>query len=1048
MASYGSFETSREVASGHGSVVYAAATAGESGSSFAIKVFALHRQMDEDPESHETLAALVEDLTRSFTNLVTQQKEAAESSRNIAPIFEFGNEGESAWYATRLYPRSVHKIIEGRVALGYEAFFHIIHSVLTGALDLKKTCGRSHGNLKPANVLLGGGAKIREADVVVSDPLPGDEAGGAKFELADLRAIGQIIYQLVRQRELTDESNWLILPIESSAEWTKLFGKHSPAWLTLCNRLLDPALSIDNYDLTQLQADLEPLRPKPPVSGRVLAIAAAAVVLVAVALVFLLHRPTRILVDSDPPGAVVLEAGGQMVKTAQKPAKIVLPPGQHTLTAHYEGLADMVTNFTLDSRETRTIHFGFEYGTVRLESQPAGASVRVEGRELGKTPVTLFQKPGPVTYEFNLGENYENAKVPATIKAYATTNLPAVVLNEISTGGSAAVVTFNSDPDGATLILNGTESGQMTTRKLVPSGKTSLAEARFRDWPPLTTNLVLTPGQQTNVNFNFDYATVRLQSDPPGAYVQVGTNRFGPTPASMICSTGKVVFQFERPGFETTNLTYDIVKGGMFILNPKLVSTNAILEITSDPAPALITAAWQNTRQQLGYTAANSALVTNLPPGTYTITAHFGDLEDKVIIKTAPKGVPTPFKFDFDYGTVQLNSEPPNAAITAGPNHLGAAPQQVLQRPGVPYAYRFSAPDYEPFEASNVIVGVKMSESVKATLLPAIVPVTLSSDPPSAVLFDESGNSLGSVDQVQKLRWGNYKLTAKYPGLDPVYTDLPVPKNGGAQHVFQFSYGTASITSAPPGLVILDPAGKKLGVTPLNLPVKLGPVSYQLVYDNKLTNIATVIHSGLNLFGASFGGKVFTSSIGMPLAFVEKLPPAGPGGKEGGYVAKYEVTQAEYEKVMGINPSLFQGDPRRPVENVTWTDATQFCQKLNEQEKNALPEGMHYALPTEAQWRFFAEGAGKEGAVVGRIKPDDTTAPVGSTQVPNKYGLYDVLGNVWEWCDGPEADKPMRGWAYNSTGGFTGTFDLEMKSRGNPTLMKSKEIGFRVVLVP
>src|SRR5258708_9900309 len=154
MASYGSFETSREVASGHGSVVYAAARAGESGSAYAVKVFALHGQMDEDAESHETLAALVEDLTRSLTNLVTQQKAAAESSRNIAPIFEFGNEGESALYVTPLYPRSVHKIIEGRVAPRYEAFLQIINSLLPGAPHLKKTCGRSHSNLKPSNAPL------------------------------------------------------------------------------------------------------------------------------------------------------------------------------------------------------------------------------------------------------------------------------------------------------------------------------------------------------------------------------------------------------------------------------------------------------------------------------------------------------------------------------------------------------------------------------------------------------------------------------------------------------------------------------------------------------------------------------------------------------------------------------------------------------------------------------------------------------------------------------------------------------------------------------
>jgi formylglycine-generating enzyme required for sulfatase activity len=116
-------------------------------------------------------------------------------------------------------------------------------------------------------------------------------------------------------------------------------------------------------------------------------------------------------------------------------------------------------------------------------------------------------------------------------------------------------------------------------------------------------------------------------------------------------------------------------------------------------------------------------------------------------------------------------------------------------------------------------------------------------------------------------------------------------------------------------------------------------------------------------------------------------------------------------------------------------------------EKSSLPAGLHYGLPTETQWRFFAEGTLPKDSVVKRSDAEGT-APVGSTQAPNKFGLYDVLGNVWEWCDGAGDDKTMRGWAYDSTGGFTGTFDLENKSKGNATLMKTKEIGFRAVLIP
>ncbi len=1047
MASYGSFETDREVASGHGSVIYSAHKAGETGSSYAVKTFSLERDIGADQESHEALAPLLEGLARSFTEHVTLQKTAAESSKNLAPIFEFGNDGESAWYVTRLYPRTVRKVIEGRVALSYEAFYHVIRSVVAGVQDLKRICGRPHGNLKPTNVLIGGGARIREAEVVISDPLPGSEADSGRYELADLRAIGQIIYQLVRKRELTDESNWLILPIETSAEWTNLFGKNTPAWLTLCNRLLDPGLSLENYDLTKLEADLAPLQPKPPVSRGMLVIAGAAVVALAVGLFFLLNRPTRMMVESNPAPAVILENGREVARTLPgKPAKLPnFPPGEHTLTAHYEGLDDVATNFTLAKGETRTVRFNFEFGTARLESQPSGASVRVEGQELGKTPLTLHQKPSSKTYEFNLGENFETAKVPVTIKLNETTNL-SVVLKQLSTGGTEAIVTFNSDPDGAILFINGANIGEMTTRRSVASGVTNRIEARFRDWPPVTTNLVLTPGPQPDVNISFDYGTVRLQSDPPGAFVHVGTNQFGPTPVTMISATGPVVFQFGRPGYDGTNVTYTVVKGSTITPEPvKLASTNAILEITGDPLPQVITV--KGARSQQVYTnSRNPLVISSLAPGDFTISAHFGDLDDQTLTKSAPKGVPTPFAFNLDYGTAQLASDPPDATIMSGANRVGTAPQKFIQKPGKPYSYTFTTPDYERYE-TNVTVDAKASGNVLAKLVRNKVNVALNSDPPSAVLIDGSDN-LGAVEQNQKLRWGDHRLTATYPGLDPVSTNLAVARSGDTRFTFQFNYGTVAITSAPPGAVIIDAAGQRIGLTPTNLHLKPGPAHYLLVYNSKTNdlNAVTVQRGFTNWQGASLGPPEIISSIGMELVWVDKLPAATAGGKDGGYAGKYEVTQAEYEKVMKANPSQFKGDPHRPVESVSWSEAMEFCQKLNDVDKGVAPAGMHYGLPSEAQWRFFAEGALPKDGIVKRSDTEGT-APVGSTGVPNKYGLFDIIGNVWEWCDGAGDDKPMRGCAFNSIGGLATPLNIEASSRVN-LVLKRPDVGFRVVLTP
>jgi formylglycine-generating enzyme required for sulfatase activity len=116
-------------------------------------------------------------------------------------------------------------------------------------------------------------------------------------------------------------------------------------------------------------------------------------------------------------------------------------------------------------------------------------------------------------------------------------------------------------------------------------------------------------------------------------------------------------------------------------------------------------------------------------------------------------------------------------------------------------------------------------------------------------------------------------------------------------------------------------------------------------------------------------------------------------------LGKYEVTQGQWVKVMGNNPSSFKGDDRLPVEQISWNDAQGFVMKLN-----TLNDGYRYRLPTEAEWEYAARG-GADGPYYGNLdaiawydsNSGSKTHPVGQKQ-PNGYGLYDMLGNVWEWC--------------------------------------------------
>ncbi len=295
--------------------------------------------------------------------------------------------------------------------------------------------------------------------------------------------------------------------------------------------------------------------------------------------------------------------------------------------------------------------------------------------------------------------------------------------------------------------------------------------------------------------------------------------------------------------------------------------------------------------------------------------------------------------------------------------------------------------------------------------------------------------------------------------------------------------------------------GKTGPVSPASAVEPSSPVP-EAEYENELApldaaasggDIWQLLHDAADLAGEpedepkfSDAAPVITSSIGMKLVLI----PAGkfwmgspPSDPDAGFEEKPQhrvwiskpfylgatlVTQEQYERVMDLNPSEFEGDPPRPMETVKLSDAIEFCRRLGE------IDGRSYRLPTEAEWEYACRAGtttrwsfGNDESALGKhawyaSNSGGTTHPVAQKK-PNAWGLYDMHGNVWEWCtDWYDGEYYASAASVDPTGPGTGSRRVVRGGSWNGGLQYcrsasriggapggwSNNLGFRVVTAP
>jgi formylglycine-generating enzyme required for sulfatase activity len=363
-----------------------------------------------------------------------------------------------------------------------------------------------------------------------------------------------------------------------------------------------------------------------------------------------------------------------------------------------------------------------------------------------------------------------------------------------------------------------------------------------------------------------------------------------------------------------------------------------------------------------------------------------------------------------------------------------------------------------------------------AKLLPESTTVSILSDPPGAEFFTEDGTPLARDKRnsaVFSVPRGLKKVVARHTQLGSLTNQFESRADGGEPLRFNFAYGTLVLTNLPASATLYEGNSRIGAATDGGVYQRPGSHQYSLRGPAASQELQLTIQPGFNYLRLATSEKSWKNNIGMWFAWVPNLPGGGawPGQSvAGGWVGISEVTQGQYKRMDGTNPSVYrQGGDNYPVENVTWDQAMNYCRWLTSTGASECG-GWRYTLPSDEQFNAFGGDADRVARVTAEGRMNSTMEdvflpaqrapripaqqnlnnarahpePVASTKQPNLYGLYDVVGNVWEWLAGPGGkDNSYAGGSYLNFSQKT----IGVRAR-EKSAQKGPGIGFRVILVP
>ena len=592
-----------------------------------------------------------------------------------------------------------------------------------------------------------------------------------------------------------------------------------------------------------------------------------------------------------------------------------------------------------------------------------------------------------------------------------------VYIMELTTGRVTTIVeneqiasqwlVVNTEPAGADIYIDDQPANQTPYQNELPVGKHTYRLTHDLYLPTAgVVNLTADKKEKVTVTLKPDFGTLKILTTPEsGAMVSLDGQ---PTGKVTPCTLEEV-----KSGEHTITLRLNMYKmatekvtmqpGGNLSLPVVLAPTFAGVTVNTNPLSDIYIA---------GERKGSGTWEGRLLPGIYNFEARKEKYTSASEKREVVSGQPLTITLQpvAKTGTLKVITTPTDALITLGGEDKGTAPTTLRNLLVGDYTLSLYLPDYG-ITFKTVTIAEGETTQVNETLLNGRA-VNITSDPIGAALTID-GKGVGQTPYSGSLTFGNHLLKIQQ-GEKKAEKTVSISQTGG-EISFNLSFGPELFTEAINGVIIQM--------------VNLKKCSYEKFFGRRVI---------LNDF-----------SIGQT-----------------------EITQAQWNAVVGNNPSHFKGD-NLPVENVSWLDVQDFLNKLN------AKTGKSFRLPTEAEWEYAAgvQKSGRQSLQEWAGTTDEshlgnyawysdnsnkTTHEVGTLQ-PNELGLYDMSGNVREWCsDWFESEYYTKTYPQNNPKGApTGTFRVmrggswydksgdcavDHHSSGDNPDSRNSATGFRLVL--